>query len=378
MKLKFITDFEQIKDQQGQWDAVAGSFPFSRWSWMANWYQYLGEDLQLAILVATDDDGNWTGIAPWCIDELSSFTRRLRLLGSGAACSDYLDLICNPENYREFSEACTDWLVANIGNPATLGKIDAIELEGITPNSPQTKYLCDLFQAHGLQSHATDLEGGWEVELPSQWSELNSCFSKSMRRKTKKAVQRLKAPETEIVAAKVGDFDELWPVFTELHQQRRKMLGQSGCFADQNFEAFLRQATKSLLHEGIAQLRFIYREGKPLASMLLFNDQRTVYMYQSGMDSERLKLEPGYQIGTSAIQSAIEDGFSKFDFLRGDEPYKARWNTTRIPILRTRFIPRNSFAKIKHGIWLTGRSLKHLAGDASGVWNRNSKTETNQ
>lgn len=108
MKLKFITDFAQIDNNQKQWNSVAGSFPFFQWSWMANWFRYLGTDLKLAVLVAVDEYDNWIGIAPWCIDDTSPFSRKLRFLGSGTACSDYLDLIVADANYPEFSRLVVD------------------------------------------------------------------------------------------------------------------------------------------------------------------------------------------------------------------------------------------------------------------------------
>ena len=366
MKLKFIADFTEIESNRAEWDSVAGSFPFFRWSWMANWFRYFGTDLRLAVLVAVDDHGKWIAIAPWCVDSTNPLATRLRFLGSGEVCSDYLDLITDEANYPEFSRLAVDWLLENIGNRETLGPIDVIELDGITTTRATTQYLCDVLDSSGLKSHTTELEGGWCINLPSTWQELNSNFSKSMRRKTKAAVKRTADPATEVISSKEVAFDELWPIFTDLHQQRRKLVGDAGCFSDPAFEQFLKSASRSLIEESKAEILVIFFEGSPLATMLCLFDNEASYSYQSGMDVDRLNLEPGYQICYTAICNAIDNGFKRFDFLRGDEPYKARWNTTRIPIYRTRFIPRTSRAGIKHGIWLAGRSLKHyLNSDSS-------------
>ncbi len=367
MQLQLITNFEELESHSHHWNKVAGPFPFFRWNWVSNWFRYLGNKLELAVLVATDDEGNWTGIAPWCIDSSMPFARKLRFLGSGDACSDYLDLICSAENYRSFAALATDWLVGNIGNPKTLGRIDVVELDGITLTNPNTNHLDRLLDANGLKSHTSELEGGWVVDLPQTWEELNASFSKSMRRKTKKAVQRVADPNTEILSSRDVPFNELWPIFTHLHQQRRNMLGQEGCFASQDFENFLRSAASSLVDESQAELLAILHAGTPLATMLLLNDNETVYTYQNGMDVERLHLEPGYQICYTAIQRSIERGFTHLDFLRGDEPYKSRWNTTRIPIVRKRYVPRTTLATIKHGIWLTGKSIKQYVNPAAST-----------
>ena len=362
MRLKLYKNLSELEQDRDHWDALVGGFPFFQFDWMANWFQILGKELELAVLVGIDKDDQWIGIAPWCIDRTQPLLNKLRFLGSGDACSDYLRLIARGENHDEFNRVAIDWLIENIGCPQTLGRIDVIELEGISTEDPKTNYLCEVFGANGMKHHTTALEGGWQVELPSTWEELNAKFSKSMRRKTKAAAKRLANAEVEVLSSADSRYstDQLWEVFVELHQQRREMLGQPGCFADTDFEQFLKRAFKPMENQSRAELLIINYEKKPLAAGLYFRSDDTFYLYQSGLDTTRMRLEPGYQICSIAIQRAIALGMQRFDFLRGDEPYKARWNTTRIPIVRTRFIPRNSVANLKHSFWLTGRTLKHL------------------
>ena len=358
MKLTLITDYDTLEQHAAQWDDVAGDFPFFRFAWMGNWSKHLGKSCQLAVLVAVDDDGRWLGIAPWCIDHSQKMTKRLRYISSGVACADYLRLITRPECETEFSNAVVDWLLENVGSDGPFGKIESIELDGITLNDPETSCFVELLSASGLSRHTVEIEGCWKTDLPADWSEFESQCSKSMRRKTRKATQRLTDDQTEIRSSKDNSFDELWPTFVQLHQQRRQMLGQAGCFADPNFHAFLENAIRELAQTGHAEIVQIDRDGTPLASMLLLNDGETVYMYQSGSCEERAAMEPGYQMAASAIKRSIAQGFKSFDFLRGDEPYKARWNTTRVPLSRVKFIPRTISAQLKHSLWLTGRSLK--------------------
>ena len=362
MRLQLYKNISDLEQDRVQWDTLAGSFPFFQFDWMTNWLQTLGKDLELAVLVGINNDNQWVGIAPWCIDRTQPLLNKLRFLGSGDACSDYLSLISREEIHQEFNRIAIDWLIENIGYADTLGRIDVIELEGISPNDPNAEYLCEVLTANGMKHHTTELEGGWEVELPSTWEELNAKFSKKMRRKTKAAAKRLASVDTEVLSSVDSRYstEQLWKMFVELHQQRREMLGQPGCFANTDFELFLKRAFLPMEKNNRAELLIINFEKKPLVAAIGFKSESTYYLYQSGMDSTRMRLEPGYQICSTAIQRAIALGLKQFDFLRGDEPYKARWNTTRIPITRTRFIPKNSVANLKHSVWLTGRTLKHL------------------
>ena len=357
MKIRLLDNLDEILDSQSDWNEVAAGRPMLQWEWLVNWLRYQVDETTPAVLVGIDSDGKWIGIAPFCV-ETSRLSRKLRFLGSGKACTDYLDLITQPNHEKKFAEAVVDWLTNNLHPGGPLGTIDVVELEGFCPHNEHMRYLFDLLEAAGFNSHCVELEGCWDLELGNSWDQLNSTFSKSLRRKTKKALKRLKDPGTRVLSTDNGNFDELWASFVELHQARRQMLDQPGCFADPNFESFLRSATESLISDGRAEILVIESHGKPLATMLLLNDGNTVFMYQSGIDPESITLEPGYQIAVLALQSTIQKGFHKFDFLRGDEPYKSRWLTKRIPLVRARFIPRNIRSQIIHSVWWTGHSIR--------------------
>lgn len=358
MKLQFFNSYEDLQQHSKQWDRVASGRAFQSWAWQGSWLEHLGNEFTPAVLVATDDSDLWIGIAPFCIDRTSSFASRLRFIGSGPACTDYVDLICDDSIYKQFALNISDWIYHHNGDETTLGTIDIVELEGVASGRENLPLLIEPFQANGFKHQTIELEGGWEVELPPTWDELNSSFSKSMRRKTKKAVSRLSAETTQLTSTNDVPIEEVWSAFRELHQRRQEMMGKEGCFSVPRFEAFLHAATERLMANDQAEIVIINSELRPLAAMLLLKDPDGVMMYQSGADPQRMKLEPGYQIAACAIQRAIENGLARFDFLRGDEPYKARWKTKRIPMAKVRLVPPNTMARIKDGVWTGVRSLK--------------------
>ena len=358
MKIQLFTNFEELKSHRDQWDLLAGEFPFYRWAWLGSWFECMATEGTPAVLVGIKD-GQWIGIAPFWIDDNSGISKRLRFWGDGKACTDYMGLIADPTDIEAFTFAVVDWLADECVSDGKFADVDLIELEGLSANCGSACLLTKGLEANGFASHVAELEGCWVNDLPSSWDELNAAFSKSMRRKTKKAVKRLADDACEIRSSRDGNFDKLWMTFVDLHQKRRSMLDEPGCFADSAFEQFLRRASQELIGEGRAELVVIDFDNQPLASMLLFNDQNTNYMYQSGADETRMKLEPGYQIAVTAIQTSIDSGLSHFDFMRGDEPYKARWSTTRVAMQSTRFVPRKLKAQVKHSLWLTGQAIKN-------------------
>ena len=358
MNIELLDNFEEIKSQRDNWDQVAGACPFQGWAWQGTWFEHLGNKSTPVVLVAIENS-QWVGIAPFWIDDSAAINQKLRFWGDGKTCTDYSGLIASPDNMEAFTFAVVDWLSNECVSGGKLENIDLIELEGMAVENATNQLLTEVFEASGFATHVAEIEGCWVTDLPSSWEELNAGFSKSMRRKTKKAVSRVTSDACEILSSNDSDFESLWLNFVELHQKRRQMLGDEGCFSDPVFESFLRNATLKLIEEGRAELIVILFDDEPLASMLLFNNGSTNFMYQSGADQTRMKLEPGYQIATVAIQKSIERGLQHFDFMRGDEPYKARWSTVRIPMMTIRYIPRNLRSRIKHNVWLTGQTIKN-------------------
>ena len=357
MKYIIFTDVEALERERACWDQVAGDRSFFRYSWLMNWYQAMRAEYdQIHVLVAIDDEEQWIGVAPFFVS-----SGKLRLLGSGNACSDYAGPFSSlePKPHKKFIELVSDYLADSIRVGGPLEEVDSIELEGCSTLDESANYLGELFSAHGFAQHETETEGTWKVLLPDSFDQLNATFSKSMRRKTKAAKKRLAADDTRVEFADQESFETHWSLFEALHQKRRKFLGQPGCFASGNFAVFLKAATRELLDSSLAELMVIYKDDCPISTVLLLKSDNTCMMYQSGLDPKYCSVEPGYQTNLAAIQYAISEGYKYFDFLRGDEPYKARWSTTREPLVRRIYVPRKLKSQLKHGTWVIGRSIKN-------------------
>jgi len=366
MKLSIFTDVNDLEIERHCWDEVAGDRAFYRYSWLMNWYEAMrAERDQIHVLVAMDDQGQWSGVAPFFVSD-----QKLRLLGSGNACTDYAGVFSSlePKLHKTFVELVSDYLADHIRLGGALEKVDSVELDGCGKLDPSADYLGELLTAHGFSDHETETEGTWKVLLPDSFDQLNATFSKSMRRKTKAAQKRLARDDTRVEFATRESFDSYWAQFESLHQKRRKFLGQPGCFANGNFAVFLKTATRELLDASLAELLILFKNDRPISSVLLLMSDKTCMMYQSGLDPEFASCEPGYQTSLAAIEYAISNGFKYFDFLRGDVPYKARWSTTREAILSRKYVPRKFSSQLKHGTWVLSRSIKsYMTGSGEGT-----------
>jgi CelD/BcsL family acetyltransferase involved in cellulose biosynthesis len=60
----------------------------------------------------------------------------------------------------------------------------------------------------------------------------------------------------------------------------------------------------------------------------------------------------------ASIRRSIESGYRGYDFMRGDEPYKAHFRATARPSMEIRVIPDRAGPQIRHQLWLTGSRVK--------------------
>jgi CelD/BcsL family acetyltransferase involved in cellulose biosynthesis len=102
-----------------------------------------------------------------------------------------------------------------------------------------------------------------------------------------------------------------------------------------------------LLELGQLRLSWLELDGTPAAAEYHLVDSTATYAYQGGVDPERLYEEPGRLSTILCLRRAIEEGHKQFDFLRGDEPYKAHWRAVSRPTYDDRVVPNRRLARLR-------------------------------
>ncbi len=156
-------------------------------------------------------------------------------------------------------------------------------------------------------------------------------------------------------------------ILAELHQRRWETRKEPGCFARPCFATFLFDVAYQQMRNGQLQLHWLECDGKPIAAEYHVVSGGVVYAYQAGIDPLELSHEPGRMITLALLKRAIEDGRTAFDFLRGDEAYKAHWRAQARKTNAFRVVPCHSRARLRHSIWLAGGSVKNWFRTGMGM-----------
>jgi CelD/BcsL family acetyltransferase involved in cellulose biosynthesis len=364
-----ITARADLAALETPWNILAGGYPMRSWNWLATWWKHYGdlEDRELHVLAVYDEnesgEGPLVGIAPWYIEHTPFRGSVLRSLGDGKVSTDHLSLICRPDYLASVASTIADYLTVNDD------QWDRIELEWIDEGDDAMTLLIGELEARDALTSCQRRGNCWVIDLPETWDAYVANLSSSHRRQLKKCYeQKISSGRAKLhLATNLGELEEAWEILVDLHQGRRRTLGDEGCFASAGFSEFHRDVTRQLLELGQLRMSWIELDGAPFTAEYHFSGPDTVYTYQSGADANRLADSPGRLAYLLTIQRAIADGFSHLDFLRGDETYKAHFRAQAKATFDYHVFPNRRLARLRGHVWMATGALKHWVKQSVGV-----------
>ena len=312
-----------LADLETEWRGLASvcatATVFQTFEWNAAWWKHFGRlpGRLLRVVTFRDDDGALVGLAPL----MTSFwygtaLRRISFLGTGT--SDYLDVLAAPgwedavaEAFHGYLEHTGGWQIADFQQLREGGF-----LRGRTPG-----------EAGRLSALTAPGEPCPYLALPPAWDMLLQGLGKKTRANVgyyDRALRKVYEVEAGPVTDEAALDDELTRLF-DLHQRRWNQRWLPGVFGGGRVQAFHRDAARRLLERGWLRLFSLKLDGLTQASLYCFAYGDRLCYYQGGFEPTLARLSLGTVLTARAMQTAIEEGRAVFDFLRGDEPYKAKW-----------------------------------------------------
>lgn len=363
MTVDVLQSVEAIASIAQQWNRLAWACPMRSYDWLEAWWRHYQPGGRPMVLAVRDGRGRLAGLAPWRVEVSPHRGRVIRWLGDGRACSDHLSLLVDRQ---EETAAVAERLVAFLLESAS--DWDLLRLDDCDAGDPCLSALVDQLACRGMKAAERNAGACWAIDLPADWESFLAMQSKSHRKQLRRADRNhLQAGHCRWrMVADTEQLAEVWPVLVDLHQRRRRSLGEPGCFACARFAAFHAEVSQRLLDRGQLRLSVLELHGRPAAAEYHFAGTDTVFAYQGGVDPERLEDGPGQLSMIAAVRRAIEERARVFDLLRGDEPYKPHWRATPRPTcdLRVASPRRSAAARAYAGRWLGDlkRGLGALGG----------------
>jgi len=300
--MQLVTTIESLESLAPEWDAlwrrVSNATPFQSPHWLLPWWTHFANGGELAVVMSDD------AFAPLYVlrdgdESLGMF------LGTGI--SDYLDFLgtdIEPLLECALTVDCQFW-----------------DLQQIRPSSP----LLTASLPDGWSDNAEEMDPCPVLSIENAGEELSNLLSTHARKKLR---YYRRAANATYESATSETLDELLTALFDLHAARWKMRGLPGVLADDVVQSFHRDVARRMLDAGALRLHAMRVNDRIAAVFYGFAHQGTVYYYLSGFDPALDRLSIGSILVAHAVEEAVREGATTFDFLRGAEEYKYAWGAT--------------------------------------------------
>jgi CelD/BcsL family acetyltransferase involved in cellulose biosynthesis len=291
---------------------------FLTWEWQSTWWKHLGKGELLLLGFRGGNDARLVGIAPLFQTRTEGGLSVLYLVGCRAV-SDYLDVIVERGEEDAVYHALLDYLESQA--PAW----DLVDFCNVPQDSRTLVQLRELAEARGYQTLVEVEDVCPIIPLPATWDAYLMSLDKKQRHEVRRKLRKADAEADTrlVVVGRDHNLQAEMETFIELHQ---KSTPEKDEFMDPQMQEFFFDVARVLQDRGWLQLAFVEMDGQKAATLLNFDYDDAILVYNSGYDPTQFRhLSPGIVITARCIEQAIALGRSKFDFLRGDEVYKYRF-----------------------------------------------------
>ncbi len=242
--------------------------------------------------------------------------------------ADYATILCRPDDLPEVCDAVVASLAAL---ERATEPWDVIDLRRLRSDDPALPALVRALRAGGSDwtVHQEQEDVCPVVTLPDgDWDAYLATLDKKARHEIRRKVRRAEA-EGPITFRRMPLDAASVDAFIDLHQAR---WGDRGLFPDTEgglrSRRFLHRVTELEAAEGEdAQLQLgqVLVGDRLIFAGVGFDDGETCFFYNAGADPDARELSPGVTGTAAYIRDRMEAGRRRFDFLRGNEPYKYEW-----------------------------------------------------
>lgn len=322
--MAFTVSSEDFNWYSATWRDGTDSLPWDTFfvlpPWVRVWEEYFAPDSDSRFLAVRQDD-RLIGIAPLIIrDNIAHLT------GSSDVC-DFVDFIVADGVETEFSGALFDYLINN--------GITALQMPSLRPDSIAQRWLLPLARERGYQTSLKREDISLECNLPTTWEDYLMRLSTKQRHEVRRKLRRLdEAGEVKYrFIENTAEIPAFMEVFLNFFVESR---ADKAMFLTDHMNDFFRAMTLATSEVGLLRPGLLELNGIPVAAVLCFDYQDTIYLYNSGYDPEYRSLSVGIASKVLYIKDAIERGKKRFDFLKGNEHYKFQLGGEEIPIVECR------------------------------------------
>jgi len=270
------------------------------------------------------DDPTVVALVPLVIDDTDAGVR-VRFCG-GDDLTDYLGPLLSPSADQA---AVAEALLAQISKLAP--EWDYFDAKCMPVPFGFSEWLVEAADRLGMPFSVTLSDLTAVLPLPDTFDAYLEVLAPKKRHELRRKLRRFEreADGAHLRRAGVETLGEDIDKFVSLH---RGSEGLKGKFMVPERASFFESAAQAFGPSGILSLDFLEADGAVMASTFSFKYQGVFYLYNSAYDHSLKSLSPGLVLVVQLIERSIQEGITRFDFLRGRERYKFDLGAEPLPL----------------------------------------------
>jgi len=284
--------------------------------WLEAWWRAFGAGAEEYLYAVTENE-KIIGIAPLMVKD-----GRAGFIGSADVC-DYMDFIIEPGKEQAFFQVILDHLKQ--------AGINELYLEALRPDSAAFTHLIDVAKTQGYTTSCTLEDVSLDLELPPTWEEYLDNLSPKQRREVGRKLRRL-YEAGDIEYRTLEDPDSVKDTTDLFFRLLRDSRPAKAAFMTGQMEAFFSSIAEAMAKAGLLRMGVLSIHTLPVASIMSFDYNDSIYLYNSGYDPPHGYLSVGLLSKVFSLKDSIERGRKRYDFLKGAEEYKYRLGGREIPV----------------------------------------------
>lgn len=288
--------------------------------WLQTVWRYLGGRGD-PYLLRVSDGLHLLGIVPLAVNHDTAY-----FIGNPDVC-DYQDIITAPGQGVRVMHAAIRHLA--------LQGIRRMELRTLRPDAAALQALQTMAADKGIEVQIDKDDVTYEMALPSSWDDYLMRLESKQRHEVRRKIRRLQVygPYTYRLAGDDGELECDTRTFLQLFQLNRK---DKAAFMNPPMTRYFEALIRNLAEQGMLRLYVLRLDDLAVAAVLCFDFEGVRYLYNSGYDAQYVNLSVGILSKVFSIQTGIDAGCRRYDFLKGDEVYKKRIGGVQTPLYRCR------------------------------------------
>ncbi len=322
-----LETFEQFTQLAEAWSELLARAQlgnvFLTHAWMRAWWQQYGTGHQLWTLVIRRQD-QLMGIVPLVRAHDDGGVRRLFFMSDFQVTPNHLDVIACPESRLQVIRVLSEYLTHH------RREWDILELNRLPAESPTRETLTQFFAAHHTPWQSEPTRRCPFAVLPDTYAAYLEARGRETRKQLRQAFRTLARDLPQAQLGQIGahaELDAAFDAMVALHHAHWGARGETGGYASEKFTAVHRAVAHDALERGTLRFYYVRVDDAYAAVYYCYRADARIQAYTTVFDERWTKQRLGMILLAYALEQSIGEGAREFDFLQGEESYKAHWAT---------------------------------------------------